>query len=117
VTVVQGDFQVQNSKGVGILLVTGTLTIGGNFEWNGLILVIGDGQIVANGGGNRTVNGGIYVAQTKDPSTGALLPALGNPFVDWNGGGTNSVLYDSCKISNALQGSSFRVIAYREMTY
>jgi hypothetical protein len=117
VTVVQGDFQVQNTKGVGILLVTGTLTIGGNFEWNGLILVIGDGQIVANGGGTRTVNGGIYVAQTKDPSTGALLPALGNPFVDWNGGGNNSLLYDSCKISNALQGSSFRVIAYREMTY
>jgi hypothetical protein len=116
-TVVQGDFSVSNTRGYGVLLVTGTLTISGNFEWNGLILVIGDGKIVANGGGNRTINGGIYLAQTKDPSTGAPLAALGSPFVDWNGGGTNELRYDSCKIKNAYGKSAFRVIAYRELTY
>jgi hypothetical protein len=117
ITVVQGDFKVQNSKGVGILLVTGTLTISGNFEWNGIILAIGAGQIIANGGGNRIINGGVYVAQTKNRSNGTLLPGLGSPFVDWNGGGVNSLLYNSCRVTNPPQRATFRVIAYREMTY
>jgi hypothetical protein len=37
--------------------------------------------------------------------------------VDVNGGGNSSILYDSCKIADAVGNQSFRVISYREMTY
>jgi hypothetical protein len=110
ITVVQGNLDLQNTRGVGILVVTGDLTLGGNFEWDGMILVIGTGKLIANGGGNKTIKGGIYLANTQGG-------VLGSPTVDWNGGGTGGVDYNSCNLANALQGASFRVISYREMSY
>jgi len=67
-----------------------------------IVLVIGQGQVVHNGGGNGNFNGAIYVAQTEDAS-GNLLPAVGNPQYTWNGGGVNSIQYDHCLADGLLQ--------------
>jgi hypothetical protein len=112
ITVIQGDAKLTNAGGTGILVVTGQLELSGNLDWDGLILVIGKGQLVLSGGGNKTINGGVYVANTVDPSGN-----LGAVSVDMNGGGTSALNYDSCKIANATAQQSFRVITYREMTY
>jgi hypothetical protein len=112
ITVIQGNAKLTNAGGTGILVVTGNLELAGNLTWDGLVLVIGTGQLVMSGGGTKTINGGVYVANTNDPSGN-----LGAVNVDMNGGGNSHLLYDSCKIANATAGQSFRVITYREMTY
>src|SRR5258707_7813151 len=60
INVVHGDLTIGGS-GAGVLLVTGTLTLHGNFAWNGIILVIGEGAVVKDGGGNATVEGALFV--------------------------------------------------------
>ena len=73
-----------------------------------IVLVIGQGQVVHNGGGNGNFNGAIYVAQTEDAS-GNLLPAFGNPQYTWNGGGVNSIQYDlSIQYDHCLADGSCR---------
>jgi hypothetical protein len=116
ITVIEGNAKISNAGGTGILLVTGNLELSGNLDWNGLVLVIGTGQLTLAGGGNKNIYGGIYVAKTKGPS-GATLATLGSPDVNYNGGGTSHLYYDSCKIAQAVANQSFRVITYREMTY
>ena len=87
--VVYGDYTMGPTTGYGILVVTGTLTFSGNYSWDGLILVIGQGASIMNGGGNGQIFGSVYVANT---STGTL----GSPNVNWSGGGGNGIQYDHC---------------------
>lgn len=102
ITVVNGNLTLSgNPNGSGILVVTNTLTMQGDFTWNGLVLIIGQGQVVHNGGGNQVINGAMYVAQTRDAS-GNLMTSLGPPNWTWNGGGGNSLLYDHCLADNLL---------------
>ena len=133
VTVVDGNLTLSGAtSGTGILLVTGTLTYSGNFSFNGLILVVGAGVLQASGGGSGNFTGGVVVAQIGDNSgcatgtnpcytanpTGAnLLPHLGVPTVGWNGGGTNSLTFNSCNIQLGMNSASFAVIARREIIY
>jgi hypothetical protein len=120
INVVNGDYTMPGS-GSGILLVTGTLTMNGNPSFNGLILVIGKGSIVKNGGGNGTLDGALLVANLySDPPTYShLIPsgAPGIPSIAWNGGGNATVQYDSCWISFLSQSLPFRTISDRELIY
>src|SRR5205807_4046382 len=61
VNVVNGDLSIGGS-GAGVLLVTGKLTLNGNFSWDGLILAIGEGAILKDGGGGATLNGSMFAA-------------------------------------------------------
>jgi len=85
----QADF---GNPGAGIILVEGDLTVNGYPSYNGAILVIGTGQMHVTGGGNGTINGGIFVANTSTcAGTGLLGPVL----FDNPGGGTFQLNYDS----------------------
>jgi hypothetical protein len=106
------------------LLVTGTLTFSGDFTWNGLVLVIGDGNIQMNGGGSAQITGAMVVANiagnssyATNPTTANLATQLGSPTMNWSGGGGNGIKYDSCKLDLAVTASNFTVIARREITY
>src|ERR1700688_318426 len=55
ITYITGDANV--SGGAGVLVVTGTLTFSGNTNFDGLILVIGQGIMNVSGGGGGQVNG------------------------------------------------------------
>ena len=85
-------------SGGGLLIVTGVLTLDGNAQFNGTILVLGEGQVVRNGGGNSTILGSIYVAKFARswPSieNGQPHPFLA-PVVSVGGGGTANFIYDS----------------------
>ncbi len=120
VTVIIGNYNLGNSSGAGLLLVTGTLTFSGNPNWNGIILVIGTGAInTGSGGGNGTLNGGMLVANLYN-SSGQLLPANsapGVPTINWNGGGTYNVNYDSCWINNLSNRLVLKAVVNREELY
>ncbi len=89
------------NTGYGILLVTGTLNFGGNFSWNGLVFVIGDGVLTFNGGGSGQINGSVIVANIWDSSHN-LLSSMGSPNISWVGGGGNGIQYDHCWADNML---------------
>lgn len=89
---VNGNYTMGPSQGYGILFVTQQLSFSGNYAWDGLILVIGEGASVMSGGGNGQVNGAVYVANTSG----------GQVSVNWDGGGGNGIYYDHCWADNLL---------------
>lgn len=115
VVVVNGDFSAGPGSFGGTLLVEGNLTMSGNFSYTGQILVIGNGWVRRNGGGNGEVCGGILVADVNDDGddgwdqtangdgTGPITISAGwvaRPHYDHNGGGTSF----QGKCAQALQG-------------
>ena len=118
VVVVNGECSLGPGQGYGILLVRGRLTSQGNFGWDGLILVIGQGDVLWNGGGNRDVQGGIFIAKTRGTATlrdplGPMLASRGNVRVVINGGNGNGIRYDTTKIRNANGSFPYSLIAIR----
>jgi len=69
-----GNLDLGPGIGYGLLLVRGELNIVGNVEWNGLILVVGQGVVRWRPGVSSTINGGLFIARTRQPD-GAKLPA------------------------------------------
>jgi hypothetical protein len=116
-----------NTSGYGVLVVNGTLTFGGNFVWNGIVLVVGNGHIDFNGGGNGQINGSVFVAKIWDDwTTKNLLTENGSPKFDWNGGGGNGIYYDHCLVENYLTMIPFtpppstkplKILSSRTVTY
>jgi hypothetical protein len=101
---VSGDLTVNgNHDGYGLLVVTGTLHFGGNFNWHGTVLVVGDGQVEFNGGGNGQIIGTMLAAKIWDNHTDMnLLQSNGTPTFTWTGGGGNGVVYDHCWATNIM---------------
>lgn len=93
VVVVNGNAVLGPVNGAGILIVTGQLTLTGNFNYNGLILCIGQGSLLRNGGGSGDITGAILVAKTRDTSNN-ILSTLGNPTYDTSGGGNSDIVYN-----------------------
>ena len=56
-TFVDGDLTLGpgNPTGQGTLIVTGNLTLDGNFKFNGVIMVLGTGEVYRNGGGHGNI--------------------------------------------------------------
>ncbi|PYS46846.1 MAG: hypothetical protein DMG13_29205 [Acidobacteria bacterium] len=117
-----------NTDGWGILVVTGTLRMTGNLKWHGLVLAIGDGNVDIGGGGNGQVVGAMFVAKIWDNhvTNRTLLPALAAPSASWNGGGNNGILYDHCLADTLLSNVPFnpppgvnplKVLSFRMLPY
>lgn len=49
--------QANNLSGCGMLVVTGNAVFGGNIQWNGIIMVVGN--ITFNGGGSQQITGSV----------------------------------------------------------
>lgn len=113
---VSGDLTLKGSlTGYGILVVTGTLTLKGTVQWNGLILVVGNGNLQMDG--TNSINGAVLVANTVNPSTGAVLSTLGTPTFGVNGGGGSKggINYSGSCLNNATQLTTYHVISMREL--
>jgi hypothetical protein len=105
-TFVDGNCTLQS--GSGILVVTGTLTMRGNTNFNGVILVLGKGELIRDGGGNGEIYGGITIAAFGRTS-GDFTP----PTFQTNGGGNSTIQYDSLALKNGI-GSGTNVSGIRE---
>jgi hypothetical protein len=99
-------------SGQGTLIVTGTLTLDGNFNYNGVIMVLGAGKVLRSGGGNGNIYGAIFVA--KFDRTGADTDLFKAPTFDVSGGGTANIQYNSEEVDKAKQVGGHRVGAVRE---
>ena len=97
VVVVNGDLSLHDG-GAGILIVTGELTLNGNFSYDGLILVLGAGRLIRNGGGNGAIRGGILMGAYSDGSPTFDLSSS----IDTGGGGNSLIQYCSDSIKNAF---------------
>lgn len=107
ITFCDGDCQLGPIAGGGLLVVTGTLTLRGNFDFNGLIVVTGAGGIIRNGGGNGTIEGNIIVAPYENSTiAGNTNPTPGSDFWapqwDTQGGGNSTITYNSNNQANSL---------------
>lgn len=105
-TFVDGDCTLEG--GSGFLVVTGTLTMKGNPNFKGAILVLGTGVLIRNGGGDGDIYGGIAVAAFGRNSGNFTAPTF-----QTNGGGNSTIQYDSLALRNAI-GSGQNVSGIRE---
>ena len=105
-TFVDGNCTLEG--GSGFLVVTGTLTLKGNPNFNGAILVLGKGVLIREGGGNGDIYGGITVAAFGRNSGNFTAPTFLT-----NGGGNSTIQYDSAALKNAI-GSGTNVSGIRE---
>lgn len=107
-TIVKGDCVLDG--GSGLLIVTGTLRFKGpGPNFNGLILVLGAGQLFKQGGGNRDVYGSIMIARFG--ATGGFLEPT---FEYLGGGGSANLQYDSRNDRNAVVVAGTKVLGVVE---
>jgi hypothetical protein len=105
-TFVDGDCTL--TDGSGFLVVTGTLTMRGNTNFRGVILVLGKGEVIRDGGGNGEIYGGITIAAFDRTAGGFTAPTFHT-----NGGGNSTIQYDSSALTTAI-GSGSNVSGIRE---
>jgi hypothetical protein len=119
IDVINGDYTMGPTTGYGILVVTGTLSFHGNYGWNGLILVIGNGASIMSGGGNGQIVGSVFVANTASGT-------LSSPNTDWAGGGGNGIQYDHCwaddmiaklPYSPTMSANGLQILSTRTLVY
>ena len=103
---VDGDCTL--NSGSGFLVVTGKLTLRGNPDFRGVILVLGQGVVERDGGGNGDILGGITIAKFDRTSGNFLAPTFTT-----NGGGNSNIQYDSSSVRSAM-GAAMNVSGIRE---
>ena len=112
---VNGDLTLSgNANDYGILVVTGTLTVKGTVQWNGLVIVAGTGNLQMDG--TNTFEGAVIMAKTKD-SSGNALTTLGSPTFGVNGGGNSAggVFYSASCLSQETQLTTYHSVSFREL--
>lgn len=114
ITFVDSDFTLEG--GAGLLIVTGRLTLKGNDDFKGIILVLGKGEVVRSGSGNGKVQGSWVVAHfNRTFPLGTESRKFLAPSFDVSGGGNGAFDFDSRKIrdaNNVLGGRIVGVVEY-----
>jgi hypothetical protein len=118
ITFCDGNVSFTGSGG-GILVVTGTLTLHGNFSFNGLIIVTGPGGVLRSGGGTGTLQGNIVIApylfaQISDNQSPTASSIFLSPQYDLSGGGNSTITYNSSSVANGLLAIDNFVIGVAE---
>jgi hypothetical protein len=119
ITFCDGNCTLGPIAGGGILIVTGQLTLHGNFEWHGLIIVTGPDGILRTGGGGGLIQGNIVVAPYVNNSVaGNTNPPTGAGFLapkwDTQGGGSSEIRYNSDNQNSGLGALSNNVLGVVE---
>ena len=101
-TFCKGDYDMGSGSGSGILIVTGELNTNGGTDFNGVILVLGQGYVNRNGGGGGAFYGANFIARVDWPAADPAWTAFGSPYFNFNGAGNATMQYDSSAVANAL---------------
>ncbi len=111
VVYVGGDLILTGSgSGAGLLVVRGDFQYRGAFDYDGLVLVVGNGSVEMSGA-NKNLVGGMLIAHTVENGGGysfadALFDLRGN----------SNILYDGEKIGMALSQLPLETVSWREIT-
>lgn len=111
--VVNGNVNLGPGTGYGLLVVRGHAILSGNFTWSGLILVVGQGVLHWNSGGHGSIEGGVFIARTRDEA-GTLLSSRGGITADFHRAGGTGIHYNTAAIAAANQGFPYTPIAIKE---
>jgi hypothetical protein len=106
------DLSTWTGTGYGVLLVTGTLTYNPSSTWNGLVLVIGQGNVTSAGSGGGGFFGAVVVARTRDAG-GNTLANFGP--TSWIASGGATIKYSSCWVNNVQPPISYKILSFREI--
>jgi hypothetical protein len=106
------DLSTWTGTGYGVLVVTGTLTYNPSSTWNGLVLVIGQGNVISTGSGGGGFFGAVLVARTRDAS-GNTLANFGP--TSWVASGGATIKYSSCWVNNVQPPITYKVLSFREI--
>ena len=107
VTLVDGNLALAgNVTGAGLLVVTGDLTCTGGFSFDGLVLVVGTGNVNADGM-NPGIYGGIFTARLNGDR-------FGTPTISVSG--NSNIVADSNALSMAVRLIPPAQISFREVT-
>jgi len=124
--VVNGNLNLTRwyQTGYGLLLVTGTLTYDPDTTWNGIVLVIGQGNLLWSdrGHGIGGIYGAVLVANTRDAS-GNLLATLGPASFSGTGGSgrrysaQGGIYYNSCLVNSAGAQAplTYKILSFHEI--
>jgi hypothetical protein len=117
--VVNGDLDLNawHNTGYGLLLVTGTLMYDPDASWNGVVLVIGQGNFISTKSGIGGIYGAVFIAKTRD-SSGNLLAGLGAASFSQTGTGTSlgsGITFNSCIAQSAEGPITYKVISFKEI--
>ncbi|MDQ3801998.1 MAG: hypothetical protein M3384_21445 [Acidobacteriota bacterium] len=98
ITFVDGDVSLSGAGG-GLLVCTGKLTLHGDFDFNGLIIVTGAQGVRRSGTGGGEITGNMVVAPyDKNNINGGFIP----PQFDTRGGGNSQMRYNSSAVANGM---------------
>ena len=113
-TFVDGDLILGpgNPTGQGTLIVTGKLTLNGNFNFNGVIMVLGTGEVYRSGGGTGNILGAMFVA--KFAAAGLDSDQFGAPVFDTSGGGNSNIQYCTDAVDKAKSVGGHTIKGVRE---
>jgi len=119
--VVNGNltFADWHSTGYGLLLVTGDFTFDPGASWDGIVLVIGTGNLYSAQSGNGQFLGAVFLARTLDASRNPLPPGSPpvSPYFDFTpASGSNGVYYSSCWVQVAQPASTYKVLSFHEIS-
>jgi PilX N-terminal len=101
VVVVDGDCDLGNAEGYGVLLVRGNLTLYGTVSWKGQILAIGQGVVRAQPGTVARLSGAVFLARTRANDRSPLIP-LGT-LLDSRGPITLDLQFGSVSLDPSLE--------------
>ena len=119
----EGDFTLAaGMSGAGLLWTTGRLTMDGAVNWNGIIVVAGEGEFFRSVAGTGTRSGATMIADiagpdsiygTADDCTGGsagFAPAVFNDLL----GGTGQVTYCNADVLAATPITRYAVVEFRQ---
>jgi len=111
ITFVDGDLKLSGSgSGYGILVVTGTMDYSGAFDFDGLVLIIGEGSVDIRGA-NKDITGGMLIANLEE-SGGEHVFGVPDIWLRGNSG----FFFDSTSIRMALGLLPLKTLMWREIT-
>ncbi len=116
--IAKGNLDISNwsHDGYGLLLVTGTFTYDPDTNWNGIVLVIGQGIVNGSHMQYKQINGSMFVAKTRDASGNLLTGRIGGAsvaFLDSMQG--NGIRSSSCWVQKAQPVSTYKVLSFHEI--
>ena len=118
--VVNGNLDISNwsNDGYGLLLVTGTFTYDPDTNWNGIILVIGQGIVNGSHQQYKQINGAMLVAQTRNSNNQVLTGSnIGGASVQFNDSMQgNGMRYSSCWIQRAQPKGKYKILSFHEIS-
>lgn len=105
-------------QGGGIMVVTGKLTLQGNFSFKGLIIVTGASGVDRLGAGNGEIQGNMVIAPYQNSGVLPASDPVGTSFLapqyDMSGGGNSTIMYNSQSVAAGLVAVSNFVLGIVE---